>query len=315
MRLDFIRSLRFPSRAAWKTLGIILLLLMLVYYPLGTLFITRIDDNTELPLGAFDIPGGSHAVATAQALVDREVNQHHWTPNDPLFYPTGMMVRMPAYQRGIISAVARFTIELADQIGRTRGTSQIDPEVQNAIGHFNYSPTVWFYDTSISYLPTPSSETQYRAGIKSLNNYNARLASGQTALDMRADNLMATIERIAADIGSSSAALDAHVQDRGALSLWDSAELYYFTKGKMAAYYYLLKGMREDFKAVIGEKELGKAYDQMLYSLEEGMVLRPYLVFNAAPDTMLMPSHLAAQGFYLMRARTQMYEVANILLK
>jgi hypothetical protein len=28
-----------------------------------------------------------------------------------------------------------------------------------------------------------------------------------------------------------------------------------------------------------------------------------------------VPSHLAAQGFYLLRARTQLREISNILLK
>ncbi len=45
------------------------------------------------------------------------------------------------------------------------------------------------------------------------------------------------------------------------------------------------------------------------------MRLRPYLVFNARPDTMLMPSHLAAQGFYVLRARAQLREITNVLLK
>jgi hypothetical protein len=29
----------------------------------------------------------------------------------------------------------------------------------------------------------------------------------------------------------------------------------------------------------------------------------------------MLPSHLAAQGFYLLRARTQLKEIVNILLK
>ena len=29
----------------------------------------------------------------------------------------------------------------------------------------------------------------------------------------------------------------------------------------------------------------------------------------------MIPSHLAAQGFYLLRARTQLKEIGNILLK
>ena len=41
----------------------------------------------------------------------------------------------------------------------------------------------------------------------------------------------------------------------------------------------------------------------------------PLLVINGAPDAVILPSHLAAQGFYLLRARTQLKEISNILLK
>jgi hypothetical protein len=43
--------------------------------------------------------------------------------------------------------------------------------------------------------------------------------------------------------------------------------------------------------------------------------LQPGVVINAAPDAQFLPSHLAAQGFFLLRARTQLREITNILLK
>jgi hypothetical protein len=39
------------------------------------------------------------------------------------------------------------------------------------------------------------------------------------------------------------------------------------------------------------------------------------VVVNGAPDAQAVPSHLAAQGFYLLRARTKLREITNILLK
>jgi hypothetical protein len=39
------------------------------------------------------------------------------------------------------------------------------------------------------------------------------------------------------------------------------------------------------------------------------------VVVNGDPAGQLLPSHLAAQGFFLLRARTQLKEVTNILLK
>ncbi len=43
--------------------------------------------------------------------------------------------------------------------------------------------------------------------------------------------------------------------------------------------------------------------------------LDPWVVWNGYPDGFLIPNHLAAQGFYLLRARTQLREITAILLK
>jgi len=50
---------------------------------------------------------------------------------------------------------------------------------------------------------------------------------------------------------------------------------------------------------------------------EDGIAaqLDPWVVWNGYPDALLIPNHLLAQGFYLLRARTQLREITNILLK
>ena len=44
-------------------------------------------------------------------------------------------------------------------------------------------------------------------------------------------------------------------------------------------------------------------------------IVAPWVVVNGAPDSQILPSHLVAQGFYLLRGRTQRREITNILLK
>ncbi len=39
------------------------------------------------------------------------------------------------------------------------------------------------------------------------------------------------------------------------------------------------------------------------------------IVSNGSPDDLYPANHLLAEGFYLMRARTQLREITNILLK
>ncbi len=288
--------------------------IFLIYYPVGMLVVHHIDDSPDYDISAYRIDGGSESVSAAIALIDRETATH-WTPNDPFFYPGAALVRMPAFQRGMMASIARFSIELSDQLGRSRGSSKADADLQKAAGLLNYSPDVWMWDFSVSLFPTASSEKQYREGMQSLVRYNERLTKGEAVFERRSDNLMQMLDRIAADLGSTSAIIDEHVREGSGLSFQRSAEIFYATKGRMAANYLLLKALEKDFEPLVSERQMKTVWDAMLASLREGMESNHFLVINADPKTSIFANHLASQGFYLMRARTQMREITNILLK
>lgn len=310
--IDKIKSL---PRYVAIALGAFIIFLALVYYPVGMVVVHNIDDSEKFSAEEYYVPNGSHAVAMAIALIDRETNKNRWVASDPFFFPGSMLTRMPAFQRGIMASLSRFSIEMYDQIGRTRGSSQADPDLQKANGLLNYSPTVWMFDFSTSILPTTSSPTQYRAGMQSLKDYNNRLSRGTAIFDRRADNLIETLNRIAGDLGSSTASIASFVETRSGLSFGGSAELFYHTKGRLYANYLLLRELQVDFADIIKEKQLEAIWGLMLDSFRDGMRLHNFLIINATPDSQFFPNHLATQGFYVMRARTQLYEITNILLK
>jgi hypothetical protein len=301
----------------WRAFVAILVVLLL-YYPIGMLIVNRVDDDPDFAAtGDNAAPkGASAAVAIMAALIDREVNQNSWTANDPFFQPGSMLDNMPNFQTGIMSALARFSFEMTDQVGRARGSSEADPDLQKAAGLLQYPADVWIWNPTVSLAPRASSESQYRQARRALIKYNARLATGSATFETRADNLMATLDRMASDLGSQSAVLDDEVREHSGDFIDTNADdVFYATKGKLYGYYLLLKALGEDFAPVIKEKGLQKNWAQMLDTFREGATLSPVIVINGRPDAMLMPSHLASQGFYLLRARTQLREVTNILLK
>ncbi|RED51486.1 DUF2333 family protein [Aestuariispira insulae] len=303
------------SRVSGSTLGKIglgLLVLILLYYPVGMLMVHRIDDDTTFRPEISS--GQSQTVANAVGLVRREVDDYRWTSMDPFFMPGAALDNMPNYQQGIISAISRFAIEMSDQIGRVRGASQVDGDLDKAAGLLKYKPDVWVYDISESLLPTRSSAEQYRLGADALASYNQRLGEGQAVFEKRADNLLATLDRFAADLGSASAVIDNSVRDLYTFST-SSDDVFYRTKGRLYAYYLLLEGLKADYAQLIAERNLETAWDLMLASMREAAEMDPLVVINGDPDAIMLPSHLAAQGFYLLRARTQLREISNILLK
>jgi hypothetical protein len=291
----------------------ILLAVVVLYYPIGMIWIHSVDDDPDFTVEA--VEGESRAVAMAVALIERETDRNRWTANDPFSLPAVALDNMPNFQQGIIYALSRFAIEMSDQIGRVRGSSQVDKDLDSAAGRLKYPGNISFFDFAVSLAPTATSEQQYREARRALLNYNGRLSKGEATFDRRADNLQATLERNSADLGSSSAVIDNHIADGGFLFDFDADDIFYQTKGRIYAYYLVLVGFREDFGQIIDEKELGKAWDQMLSSLRRAAELDPLVVTNGDPDGQLLPSHLASQGFYLLRVRTQLKEIANILLK
>lgn len=308
------------ARPLWRRrIGLVLAVVLglaVLYYLGGMLWLHSIDDDPRFGIDTTAPEGGSRAVAVAADLIDREINTNRWVANDPFFMPGAALDNMPNFQQGVVGAISRFAIELADQIARVRGSSQIDSDLNSASGLLRYPGTIWVFDLSTSWAPTASSESQYRRAMAALRNYNDRLGRGQATFEVRADNLQATLERLIADIGSSSASLEQHVEQRaGSWFNFTADDLFYETKGRLYAYFLLLRELGLDFNAVIRERGLQTAWGQMLDSLADAAALQPWVVVNGLPDAQFWPSHLASQGFYLLRARTQLREISNILLK
>ncbi len=303
-------------RRALKWLGAIIVFLLVIYYPVGALWIYQIDDDPNF--GPGDVaPGASRSIAMAAALIDREVNQHEWPANDPWFLPGAVLDNMPNYQIGIITALRRFAQEMTDQVSRVRGLTTADADLEAARSSLNYRPDIWVVDFRQSVVGvTSSSERIYRSARDNLLNYNRRLAAGQAVFERRADNLQFTLDRIAKDLGSVSSILEQQVQN-GSLKFIDfgADNVFYETKGELYAYSLILRELGMDFASVIKERNLTTAWKQMIDSLELAAQLQPWVVVNGAPDSAIFPSHLSGQGLFLLRARTQLGEISDILLK
>jgi hypothetical protein len=293
-----------------------LFLLLLLYYIVGAIWVNRIDDDPSFVPAAEVPPGGSRAVAMAAALIEREVDHHPWTANDPFFLPGGLLDNMPNYQQGIIYALSRFGNALTEQLARSRGTSAVDPDADRAAGLLRYPGDVWLFNFDTSLAPTASAESQYRAAYRALRAYDQRVADGAATFERRADNLMVTLDRFANDLGSASAVIDQHLRDNAGFPISFTADdIFYQTKGRLYAYFMLLKALGQDFEQVLNERNLGTVWTQMLQSAQEAAEQQPWVVLNGGTSSQFVPSHLASQGFLLLRLRTQLREIENVLQK
>ena len=255
-------------------------------------------------------------------LIDFNVNRNAWISSTLLYKmgffgvpwdSTPFLDNKASFQRGIQQAVQRTALELVDTLGRRRGTSAADPDLELARGRIQYDQYTWYFSTN-PFGPIRTTPSAYREGLERLHAFNDRLEACDAVFDPRADNLIRFVDRVAADIGSTSAALRDRA-DRSNAGWFDTRadNQFWFTYGQLYAYYGILKAAHADFADIIESRQLEDVWTTMEDQLRDTLELQPTIVSNGREDGWIMPSHLTTVGFYLLRVRSNLVEIRSIL--
>ena len=261
------------------------------------------------------------AIAAISAdLIDFNVNQNAWISSMLVskaglfgieWRNTPFFDNKAAFQLGINQVLRRTTTELVDTLGRVRGTSQIDQNLQDARTAMAWAETAWYIGWRGPTRPTPS---VYREGIEKLRAFNASLERCQATFDARADNLMQFLDRMAGDIGSTSDILRQRIElsDAGWFDL-RADDRFWFAYGQLYAYYGILVASRSDFASVIAERNLTTLWTRMEQNLRASLNVQPWIISNGNESSAIFPSHLATMGFNLLQVRSNLVELRSIL--
>ena len=262
----------------------------------------------------------SAIVDISAELVDFNVNQNAWISSMVVskmgffgipWRNTPFFDNKAAFQLGINQVMRRTTTELVDTLGRVRGTSQIDQNLQDARTGLAWDETAWYIGLRGPTRPTPS---VYREAIAKLRAFNSNLEQCRANFDARADNLLQFVDRIAGDIGSTYDILRARIEASNAGWFDPRADdRFWFAYGQLYAYYGILTATRFDFAAVISERNLTALWRQMEEQLRTSLDMQPAIISNGNESSFLFPSHLATMGFNLLRVRSQIVEVRSVL--
>lgn len=255
-------------------------------------------------------------------LIDFNVNQNAWLSSMlaskfGLFgipwKNTPFLDNKAAFQLGVNQVMRRTTTELVDTLGRVRGTSQIDQNLQDARGHMAFDEDSWYFGLSPFGFRT-ATPGLYRQAVDDLRAFNGNLAQCKATFDARADNLLQFIERIAADIGSTSDILRARM-DASNAGWFDSRadDRFWFAYGQLYAYYGILTATKSDFSAIVAERNLTALWTRMLEQLRIALNMQPAIISNGNESSAIFPSHLANMGFYLLRVRSNLVEIRSVL--
>ena len=270
--------------------------------------------------------GRSFIVDVTADLLDFNVNRNLWISSNP-FYKAGLFWALEwdqtwffdnkaNFQRGVHQAASRTAIELADALGRVRGTSEIDPDLKVAKGNVQFDQFTWYFNIfdDQPFGPTTPTPTYFRNAHDALMRYNERLTNCEATFDARADNLLQFLDRVAKDIGSASAVIKERSEAYN--SGWFDTradDIFMYSKGQLYAYYGIMKATRADFQWMIDNRGLDDIWDLMEDHLYRAIALDPFIVSNGREDGWLMPTHLTTIGFYILRARSNLVEIRSVL--
>jgi hypothetical protein len=284
-----------------------------------------------LPGGVAPQQGGEGEVRTctrsaitdvAAGLIDYNVNQNAWI-SSMILYKLGLFGldwdRTPfldnkaSFQRGINQAIRRTTIELVDTLGRVRGTSQIDQDLQDARGAMAFDEETWYFGLS-PFGPKTPTPSFYRSARTKLLSFNDRLKACNAIFDARADNLIQFVDRIANDLGATSAILRerSELHNNGWFDV-RADDRFWFAYGQLYGYYGILTAAHHDFQDVIRSRGLVTLWDQTEEQARAALRIQPLIISNGREDGWIMPTHLATMGFYVLRVRSNLVEIRAVL--
>ncbi|MCH8684018.1 hypothetical protein [Pedomonas mirosovicensis] len=309
MRARPVRAtLAFITRSRPVFAAALVIVFLVLYFGLGGLLSSTIDDNMAFRPAEADLsPGGSVAVGMASAVLDRELNEHGWKADDPWFYPTALLDNMPAWQRGLRLGVLRFVASL-------QSLQAEDPDLARAAQALDYPPDRWWIGTNWPWVRTASASS-YREAVEAIRSYNAHVAGGRVTLTRDAATLATLLDRMADTLAESEEMLGQHVSgdETAQDKRLGNDEMFYTVRGEAYASLLILGGLREDFEPLIRQRQLAARWATMARSLETVVALDPLIVTAGDPGSFLIKNHLMEQGFALQRTEQQIRALAAAL--
>lgn len=276
-------------------------LLILSYYPLGGLLSENIDKTPDYNLTR-ESEQQSLTVETMVFLVNREVNEHLWTANLPLFFPSYFLDNMPNYQNGIISALAATATVIGEETqcpenGREKAL------MTGAAELLKYPGNVWLFAPDNKLKIAPSSASQYRKARKLLRDYNRLLPAGQCFWARDNANMRRFIAAVRRDLYKTADRLEVQIAEHS--SDWidlKADDLFYYSQGKIYAYMLIMKAWGTDFKDVLLDSGQYENWTKVIRALEDGVSLSPAVVRNGELNSGMAANHPVALGYYMLRA-------------
>ncbi|MBK5569369.1 DUF2333 family protein [Ensifer sp. SSB1] len=290
---------------------------------------TQPMESTPEALAAVQLPAGtvcqtSAIVEVTADLIDFNVNENAWI-SSMLLYKLGLfgldwddtpwLDNKASFQRGVNQAIRRTSVELVDSLGRMRGTSGINNALQSARGNMQFDEETWYFGLN-PFGPKTPTPSFYRAAMKDLRSFNTTLSKCEAIFDGRSDNLVEFLDRVANDLGNTSAILRERSENHnGGWFDTRADDRFWFAYGQLYGYYGILSAAGADFDNVVAQRGLLPIWTETIKQLRAALRIQPWIISNGEEAGWIMPTHLATMGFYTLRVRSNIVEMRDILAR
>ncbi|MFC4260626.1 DUF2333 family protein [Marinobacter lacisalsi] len=250
--------------------------------------------------------------------------------SNDIFPPGLWMDNMPAWEYGVLVQLRDLSRALRQNISRSQSQSAEDPDLTVAEPQFHFDSGSW---------ALPSTEGEYRRGIRALESYLERLSAPEgpeAHFYARADNLNNWLADLETRLGSLSRTLSESVgkpeitdalagvqdldplteQERGAdvKTPWTQIDnVFYEARGTSWALLHIFRAIEVDFRKVLADKNAQASVRQIIIELEESQAQMWSPVILNGSGFGIMANHSLTMAAYLARANSAITDLRELL--
>lgn len=250
--------------------------------------------------------------------------------SNDVFPPGVLMDNIPNWEYGAVIQSRDFARAFRNDFSRSQTQSTEDPDLSIVEPQFNFDSGSWLL---------PTTEGEYRTGLKALGRYLERLtdeADQNAQFYSRADNLRAWFAIVEKRLGSLSQRLSASVGqarintdlqgDRVAVQSTGTPDLvtvktpwleiddvFYEARGSAWAMIHFLRAVETDFREVLDDKNALVSLRQIIRELEatQQTIWSPVILNGSGFG--VMTNHSLVMASYISRANAAVIDLRSLL--
>ena len=277
-------------------------------YPLSAIINEEIDRTADYDFSDVS-ESQSQGLQAAVFLIDREINKHLWTANLPFFFPAYVLDNMPAFQTGIIKALAPVIKTWGEQV-QCPDDEKKQKYLSKAGELLGYPVDVWLLDNTNKLKIAPSSAAQYRKARKKIKDFNQALHEEKCFWVRDGKTLSALNETII--VGLEKVAKYVENEIREGSTGWfetQSDDVFYHNQGRVYAYMIMMKKLGRDYKQLLMSDGIYQEWTTAIRALQTATEINPIMVLNGDIKAGIKANHLVALGYYVLKAQNMLVKI------